>query len=68
MTWKESEVEGVYRFTAGRIRVFFLQDPVEQAFTLIKEIGGESDPPNFKNTRIVEAGTANQFSEAVLLR
>ena len=38
------------------------QDPVEAAFQLIKEIGGESDPPNFEYARIVEAGTKHQFS------
>ena len=33
------------------------------AFTPIKEIGGEDDPPNFEYARIVEAGTAHQFSQ-----
>jgi hypothetical protein len=35
---------------------------VKAAYTLIKEIGGESDPPNFEYARIVEAGTAHHFS------
>jgi hypothetical protein len=60
---EESEEDGVYRFYHGSNKVFFLQDPVKEAFTLIKEIGGESDPPNFEYARIVEAGTAHQFSE-----
>jgi hypothetical protein len=60
---QEAEEDGVYRFYHGSNKVFFLQDPVKAAFTLIKEIGGEDDPPNFKYARIVEAGTAHQFSE-----
>ena len=43
--------------------MFFLQGPAKAAFTLIKKIGGEDDPPNFEYARIVEAGTAHQFSE-----
>ena len=60
---EEAEEDGVYRFYHGSNKVFFLQDPVKAAFTLIKEIGGEDDPPNFEYARIVEAGTAHQFSE-----
>jgi hypothetical protein len=60
---KESEEDGVFRFYHGSNKVFFLQDPVKEAFTLIKEIGGESHPPNFAYALIVEAGTAHQFSE-----
>jgi hypothetical protein len=60
---KEAEEDGIYRFYHGSNKVFFLQDPVKAAFTLIKEIGGEDDPPNFEYARIVEAGTAHQFSE-----
>jgi hypothetical protein len=60
---EEAQEDGVYRFYHGSNKVFFLQDPVKAAFTLIKEIGGEDDPPNFEYARIVEAGTAQQFSE-----
>ena len=60
---EEAEEDGVYRFYHGSNKVFFLQDPVKAAFTLIKEIGGEDDPPNFEYAGIVEAGTAHQFSE-----
>ena len=60
---EKAEEDGIYRFYHGSNKVFFLQDPVEAAFTLIKEIGGEDDPPNFEYARIVEAGTAHQFSE-----
>jgi hypothetical protein len=61
---EEAEEDGVYRFYHESDKVFFfLQDPVKAAFTLIKEIGGESDPPNFEYARIVEAGTVHQFSE-----
>ena len=59
----EAEEDGVYRFYHDSNKVFCLQDPVKAAFTLIKEIGGEDDPPNFEYARIVEAGTAHQFSE-----
>ena len=59
---EEAEEDGVYRFYHGSNKVFFLQDPVKAAYALIKEIGGESDPPNFEYARIVEAGTAHQFS------
>jgi hypothetical protein len=57
---KETEEDGVYRFYHGSNKVFFLQDTVKEAFTLINEIGGESDPPNFEYARIVEAETARQ--------
>jgi hypothetical protein len=60
---EEAEEDGIYRFYHGSNKVFFLQDPVKAACTLIKEIGGEDDPPNFEYARIVEAGTAQQFSE-----
>jgi hypothetical protein len=60
---EEAEEDGIYRFYHGSNKVFFLQDPVKAAFTLIKEIGGEDDPPNSEYARIVEAGTAHQFSE-----
>jgi hypothetical protein len=60
---EEAEEDGVYRFYHESNKVFFLQDPVKQAFTLINEIGGEDDPPNFEYARIVEAGTAHQFSK-----
>jgi hypothetical protein len=40
---EEVEEDGIYRFYHGSNKVFFLQDPVKAAFTLIKEIGGESD-------------------------
>ena len=60
---EEAEEDGVYRFYHGSNKVFFLQDPVKAAFTLIKEIGGEDDPPNFEYARIVDAGTAHQSSE-----
>jgi hypothetical protein len=58
---EEAEEDGVYRFYHGSNKVFFLQDTVKAAFALIKEIGGESDPPSFEYARIVEAGTAHQF-------
>jgi hypothetical protein len=58
---EEAEEDGVYRFYHGSNKVFFLQDPVKAAFTLIKEIGGEGDPPNFEYARIVEAGTGHDF-------
>jgi hypothetical protein len=60
---EEAEEDGVYRFYHGSNKVFFLQEPVKAAFTAINEIGGEDDPPNFEYARIVEAGTAHQFSE-----
>ena len=41
---EEAEEDGIYRFYHGSNKVFFLQDPVKAAFTLIKEIGGEDDP------------------------
>ena len=59
---EEAEEDGVYRFYHGSNKVFFLQDPVKAAFTLIKEIGGEDDPANFEYARIVDDGTAHQFS------
>lgn len=59
---EEIEENGIYRFYHGSYKVFYLQDPVKEAFTLIKEIGGESDPPNFEYARIIEAGTAHQFT------
>ena len=51
---EEAEEDGVYRFFHGSNKVFFLQDPVKAAYALIKEIGGESDRPNFDYGRIVE--------------
>jgi hypothetical protein len=60
---EEAEEDGVYRFYHGSNKVFFLRDPVKAAFTLIKEIGGEDDPPNFEYARIIGAGTAHQFGE-----
>ena len=60
---EEAEEDGVYRFYHGSFKVFHLQDPVKAAFTLIKEIGGESDPPHFEYARIVDAGINHQFSE-----
>jgi hypothetical protein len=60
-TLEEAEEDGVYRFYHGSYKVFYLQDAVKEAFALIKEIGGESDPPNFEYARIVEAGTAHNF-------
>jgi hypothetical protein len=60
----EAEEDGLYRFYHGSYKVFYLQDPVKEAFALIKEIGGESDPPHYEYTRIVEAGTAHDFSES----
>jgi hypothetical protein len=61
-TLEEDEEDGVYRLYHGSYKVFYLQDPVKAAFTLIKEIGGESDPPNSEYARIVEAGTTRQFT------
>jgi hypothetical protein len=58
---EEAEEDGVYRFYHGSNQVFFLQEPVREAFTLIKEIGREDDPPNFEYARIVETGTAHKF-------
>ena len=58
---EEAEEDGIYRFYHGSYKVFYLQDPVKAVFTLIKEIGGESDPPNFEYARIVDAGTAHEF-------
>jgi hypothetical protein len=60
---EEAEEDGVYRLYHGSNKVFFLQSPVRAAFSLIKEIGGENDPPNFEYAQILEAGTAHQFSE-----
>jgi hypothetical protein len=40
-TLEEAEEDGVYRLYHGSYKVFDLQDPVEEAFKLIKEIGGE---------------------------
>jgi hypothetical protein len=53
--------EGIYRYYHGSFKVFNLQDPVKEAFALIKEIGGEDDPPSFEYAAIVEAGTAYDF-------
>src|ERR1700736_5088348 len=61
-TLEEAEEDGVYRFYHGSNKVFYLQEPVKAAFALIKEIGGESDPPHFEYARIVEAGTTHPFS------
>jgi hypothetical protein len=60
---EEAEEDGVYRFYHGSNKVFFLQNPVKAAFTLIKEIGGEDDPPNFEYARIVEAGVATSLAK-----
>jgi hypothetical protein len=60
---EESEEDGVYRFYHGSNKVFFLQDPVKEAFTLIKEIGGESDPPNYECARNRRGRNRHQFSE-----
>jgi hypothetical protein len=60
-TLEEAEEDGVYRFYHGSNKVFHLQDPVKEAFALVKEIGGEVDPPHFEFARIVEAGTAQGF-------
>ena len=38
-----------------------VQEPVREAFTLIKEIGREDDTPNSEYARIVETGTAHKF-------
>ena len=54
-TLEEAEEDGVYRFYHGSYKVFYLQGAVKEAFALIKEIGGESDPPHFEYARIVEA-------------
>ncbi len=62
-TLEKAEEDGVYRFYHGSYKVFYLQDPVKRAFALIKEIGGEADPPHFGYARIVEAGTAHDFQE-----
>ncbi len=45
----------------GFCRCAPVQEPVREAFTLIKEIGREDDPPNFEYARIVETGTAHKF-------
>ena len=60
-TLEEAEEDGIYRFYHGSFKVFYLQEPVKEAFALIKEIGGEDDPPHFEYARIVEAGTAYDF-------
>jgi hypothetical protein len=62
-TLEKAEEDGVYRFYHGSYKVFYLQRPVKKAFALIKEIGGEADPPHFGYARIVEAGTAHDFQE-----
>ena len=62
-TLEKAEENGVYRFYHGSFKVFYLQRPVKKAFALIKEIGGEADPPHFGYARIVEAGTAHDFQE-----
>jgi hypothetical protein len=61
-TLEEAEEDGVYRFYHGSYKVFDLQDPVEAAFKLINEIGGEFDPPYSEYVQIFEAGTKRQFS------
>jgi hypothetical protein len=59
---EESEEDGVYRYYHGSYKVFeLLQDPVKEAFELIKKIGGEDDPPLDEYVKIVEAGTAHSF-------
>ena len=62
-TLEKAEENGVYRFYHGSYKVFHLQRPVKKAFALIKEIGGEADPPHFGYARIVEARTAHDFQE-----
>jgi hypothetical protein len=61
-TLEEAEEDGVYRLYHGSYKFFYLQDPVKVAFEVIKEIGGESDPPHFEYARIVAAGTTHQMS------
>ncbi len=60
-TLEETEEDGVYRFYHRSCKVYYLQDPVKEAFAVIKEIGGEADPPHFDYARIVEAGTVHDF-------
>jgi hypothetical protein len=38
------------------------QEPIKEAFELIKEIGGENDPPHFEYALLVKAGTENDFA------
>jgi hypothetical protein len=60
---EEAEENGIYRYYHGSYKVFNLQNPVKDAFTLIKKIGGEDDPPLHDYAQIVEAGTAHDFGE-----
>jgi hypothetical protein len=60
---EEAEEDGVYRFYHGSNKVFFLQDPVMEAFTLIKEDGRGRRSAKLWVCANVEAGTAHQFSE-----
>ena len=39
------EENGVYRFYHGSYKVFDMQEPIKEAFALIKEIGAQDDPP-----------------------
>ena len=54
------EEDGVYRFYHQSFKVFNLQDQIREAFKLIEQIGGETDPPNKWFCRIVKEGTEHE--------
>jgi hypothetical protein len=58
-----SEEDKVYRFFHQSFKVFALQEDTKAGFELIKEIGGEQDPPHQWYCQIVKEGTEGDFVE-----
>jgi hypothetical protein len=56
-----AEEDGVYRFYHQSFKVFYLQAQIREAFRLIEQIGGETDPPNEWFCRIIKEGTEHEF-------
>jgi hypothetical protein len=57
------EEDGVYRFYHQSFKVFGIQQITKKAFTLIEEIGGETDPLNGWYCQIVKEGTEGDFRD-----
>src|SRR5262245_56925814 len=58
-----SEENGFYRFYHQSFKVFHCQDYIKDGLNLIKEIGGETDPPHEWFCQIVQEGTEHEFND-----
>jgi hypothetical protein len=58
-----AEEDFVYRYYHNSYKVFNLQEDILKAFKIIREIGGEADPPHIEYAQIVKAGTENGFGK-----